>query len=478
MKFSCFAQDRSLVRLTLLCGSALISASLARAQHPAALSGVVTDSSNSPVFGAIVEVAGTSLRARTSERGEFRISGMNPGSVDIQVRRLGFAPVTRTTRIEPNEQPDAVHIALPSLPSTVKPVMILASHVQFTGRLAGYYQRLSRRSSGQFISREEIDRRSSRSLSQLLAATPGINALRLRAGGGGVRMRGRACRPLVWLDGVPMPAGEVDLDAFPLSTLHGIELYLGSTTAPFDYTASQGMSNCGTILLWSRGRDTESATRPAMRLTDVEQLAASLSVLTADQVDTQAELRSPLPLHVEYPAPLFAAGVEGAVVAEFVVGVTGRIEPGTFAIVSTSHPLFGEAVATAMEGATYSPAVKEGAAVQQVVHQRFEFSASGKPTKVSTLTGLEASVTGRPGSDIVRGPPLSAAPSGQRSLQLDIDWLKARAVYPHAVLATGVRMAYQTKSDSCRAFVSIVTISRGGTNPSATRIVAERKRSG
>lgn len=387
MKLTGFAHCRLLVQLTLLCGSALVSASPARSQHPATLSGVVTDSSNAPVLDAIVELSGTSLRARTDERGEFRIAGIAPGAVDIQVRRLGFAPVTRRARINPNGDPGSVHIVLAALPTTVKPVVVHASRVQFTGRLAGYYERLHRRSGGVFISREEIDRRSTRSLSQLLSATPGLNALRLRSGGGGVRMRGRACRPLVWIDGVPMPAGEVDLDAFPVNTLQGIELYLGSTTAPFDYTGSQGTSNCGTILLWSRGRDTEPAARAAPRLLDVEHMAATLSVFTADQVDTQAELRSPLPLQVVYPPSLFASGVEGTAVAEFVVGVTGRIDMGSFAIISTSHPLFAEAASRAMEGAVYSPALKNRVAVQQVVHQRFEFSGSGKPAKVSALTG-------------------------------------------------------------------------------------------
>jgi TonB family protein len=390
MMCSGFAHPRLLVQVTLLCASAIIAPSLARAQHLPVLNGIVTDASNTPVFGAIVEVAGTALRGRTDEDGHFRIAGIGHGAVDITVRRLGFASVTVTAHVVANQQPAPLNIVLPALPTTVKPVVVHASRVQFTGRLAGYYERLHRHSSGVFVSREEIDRRSNRSLSQLLAATPGINALRLRAGGGGVvRMRGRTCRPLVWIDGVPMPAGEVDLDAFPVNTLHGIELYLGSTTAPFDYAGPQGMSSssCGTILLWSRGRDTEPTARTAPRLLDVEQMAESRSVFTADQVDTQAELRSPLPLEAIYPASLFAARVEGTAVAEFIVGVTGRIEEGSFAIVSASHPWFGEAVSQAMEGAVYSPAIKDGMAVKQVVHQRFEFSASGKPAKVSALPG-------------------------------------------------------------------------------------------
>ena len=186
-------------------------------------------------------------------------------------------------------------------------------------------------------------------------------------------MRGRSCRPLVWLDGVPMPAGEVDLDAFPVSTIHGIELYLGSTTAPMAYTASQGRSSCGTILLWSRGRDTEHP-RPSQRRTiDLEELAASNAVYTADQVDRQAEL-SQRPLEVGYPPALFASGIDGSVVAEFVVDANGEIEPPSFEIFSATHPLFGEAVVDALSRARYTPAIKDGVKVRQFVHQPFTFS--------------------------------------------------------------------------------------------------------
>jgi hypothetical protein len=284
MMCSGFAHPRLLVQVTLLCATAIIAPSLARAQQLPVLNGSVTDASSTPVFGAIVEVEGTALRGRTDEDGHFRIAGIRYGAVDITVRRLGFASVRVTAHVVANQQPAPLNIVLPALPTTVKPVVVQASRVEYSGRLAGYYERLHRRSNGVFIPREEIDRRSSRSLSHLLSSTPGVSALRLRAGGA-VRMRGRSCRPLVWLDGFPLPAGEVNLDAFPVNTLHGIELYLGSTTAPSNFIASQGQSSCGTILLWSRGRDTEPSTSPVRRNVDLEQLAASQALYTADQVD-------------------------------------------------------------------------------------------------------------------------------------------------------------------------------------------------
>jgi TonB family protein len=344
-----------------------------RAQQLAVLSGYVTDSSGAAVSGAKITVSGSSAQATSDDGGEFRLVGLAPGLVELRIRRLGFVPISRHVQVTLRDAAPRIHITLGLLPNTLKPVLVQANRVQYSRRLAGYYERLERRSSGVFIDRAEIDSKDYRSLTQLLSQSPGISSLRIRAGGGSVRMRGRNCRPLVWLDGVPMPAGEVDLDAFPVSTIQGIELYLGSTTAPSDYTAADGQSSCGTILLWSRGPDTEQAVRPRHTNVELEGLAASLSIYTAAQVDSQAYLRSADSLKIDYPPSLFAAGVEGTVIAEFVVDSRGDIEPETFNIVSSSHPLFVEAVGQALERASYSPAIKDGRQVRQLVHQPFSF---------------------------------------------------------------------------------------------------------
>jgi TonB family protein len=351
----------------------LVASNLSGQSAPV-VSGVVTDSVGNALSGAIVTVAGGDLKARTDDRGEFRITGVSPGRLEIRARRLGFLPRTQEIEVSRQGSPAPLHITLTLQPSALKPVVVEASKVHYRGRLAGYYERLERRSSGVFIDRTEIDKKDYRTLTQLLSQSPGVSSLRIRGGGGGaVRMRGRACRPLVWLDGVPMPAGEVDLDAFPVSTIHGIELYLGSTTAPINYTAVQGQSNCGTILLWSRGPDTEPTNRANHTTTDLEQLTQALSIYTADQVDTVARLRTVDSLEVTYPPSLFAAGIEGSVLAEFVVGSDGNIEASTFNIVSSTHPLFVDAVSRALENADYSPAIKGGRRVRQLVHQRFAF---------------------------------------------------------------------------------------------------------
>ena len=335
--------------------------------------GTVKDSTGTPLAGATITSTSTGQSATSNERGEFRLSGIVAGD-ELKARRLGFSPSTR--KLSPTQSQHEVDFRLGIIPRLLSPVVVSSNKPEYKGRLAGYYQRLERRSNGYFIPREMIDKRSAGNLSQLLKSAPGVNSVGIRGGGRGIRMRGRGCRPLVWLDGVPMPAGEVDLDAFPTSTLHGIELYLGSTNAPSDFTLNGGFSSCGTIILWSRGKDTENARSASKRPIDLERMIESLKIFAADQVDTPAALAASSTLDIEYPPELYSSSVSGSVLAEFVVDSTGSVEQETVSIVASSHPLFSAATLKALQKARFTPAVKGGSRVRQVVQQPFSFVPS------------------------------------------------------------------------------------------------------
>jgi TonB family protein len=385
-------RSTDLGRLVVMTASMCALASSGNAQGTVSVSGIVTDAAGAPIVEARVGVDGMSFTTATDSVGRFRVQGVSPGNAVIRARRLGFAPAEAAI-VVPQSGLDAVSIRLTALPTLLASTRVRAKGVEFTGRLAGYYERLAKGGPGQFITRERIDRENPRMLTQLLQRSPGVTATRMRGGGMGVRLRGRNCWPLVWLDGIVMPAGEVDLDAFPPNSIQGIELYLGSTTAPAKYVYLRNMSSCGTILLWSRGPDTDPITRTPRTSEFLEQLVASLSVYTADKVDTQARLSTPDQLTVTYPPSLFASRTGGTVIAEFVVGQGGRVEANTFGVVSSPHPLFTEAVRDAIVRAAYVPAVRNGVPVRQLVQQPFEF----QPEQERSAPAAQAS-DGRSGS--------------------------------------------------------------------------------
>jgi protein TonB len=75
----------------------------------------------------------------------------------------------------------------------------------------------------------------------------------------------------------------------------------------------------------------------------------------------------------EYPALLKESGVEGQVLAQFVVNESGRYEGGTLKILSSSNPAFTAAVKDALPRMRFSAAQIGGKKVQQLVQMPFQF---------------------------------------------------------------------------------------------------------
>jgi TonB family protein len=151
-------------------------------------------------------------------------------------------------------------------------------------------------------------------------------------------------------------------------------MYLGASNAPGRFQMARGQSECGTILLWSRGPDTEPR-MPERGVTPeaLEALIASLSVYTSDEVDVSTTLEAAGAWVVPYPPSMQASGVSGTVVAEFVVDTLGHVESENFGIVASTHPLFSDAVREGARSAEFRPALRRGRRVRQLVRQPFEF---------------------------------------------------------------------------------------------------------
>jgi TonB family protein len=369
----------SVRRWRLLLGAAVVGSlfvsrfSAAQTVAGGAIAGVVTDSSSGVgVVGVEVSIDDTSLRTATDERGRFRFAEGSAGARTLRVRRLGFHPVVVVVSAGESARPITIRLA----PSTryLAPVQVRAERTRYTGRLAGYYERVERRTQGTFITRADLEREQPAQLTDMLQRSAGVRVTRGKPGAQSVRMRGRDCRPLVWIDGAPMGAGDVDLDSFSPASLEGIELYLGANNAPGRYQMARGQSECGTVLLWSRGPDTEPRmSEHGVTPGALEALIASLSVYASDDVDVTTSLEAAGAWVVPYPPSMRASGVSGTVVAEFVVDTLGKVESENFGIVSSTHPLFSEAVREAARAAEFRPALRQGRRVRQLVRQPFDF---------------------------------------------------------------------------------------------------------
>jgi protein TonB len=75
-----------------------------------------------------------------------------------------------------------------------------------------------------------------------------------------------------------------------------------------------------------------------------------------------------------YPDILRQGGVEGEVLAQFVVDTTGRVDVSSFRVLRSTHALFEQAVRSALPRMRFLPAEVGGRKVKQLVQQPFVFN--------------------------------------------------------------------------------------------------------
>lgn len=127
------------------------------------------------------------------------------------------------------------------------------------------------------------------------------------------------------------------------------------------------------------------------------ELPASDSVFMDWQVDNPVafDAASAAPA---YPDSLQAQGVEGMVIAQFVVDTTGHVEQGTFVLLESSHRRFTESVRDAIPNMLFRPAEVNGRRIKQLVQQPFIFRIEPRPAPVDTgVVGDSGAVARRGG---------------------------------------------------------------------------------
>lgn len=358
------------MRSALLC---LMTVIALPAYAQGTLTGHVREPSSLGVANAGVRIAGGELGAVTDANGAFRIQGIPAGAVKVLTRRIGFRPGTDEVNVVAGQTVDVTVVLAPT-PLQLEQVTVTARHEPYDARLAGFRER-SMKKVGTFITREKIESRAAPSFSDLLREVPGVRIVAARSGiRNAVRFRGQNCPPLVFVDGVPASADEFDVDMIDPGGVEGVEIYMSMLTVPAELTAPRGLDQCGVIAVWSR--PFRPAPKPAKTVTpaDLARLVDSAAVFTADQVDSPARLEraSYTPI---YPDSFWRAAAGGQATVEFVVDRYGRVEMETVSVVSASHALFGESVRNALARARFTPAVRRGLHVRQIVQLPTRFEA-------------------------------------------------------------------------------------------------------
>ncbi len=372
-------QRRRLVRgarilRSVMAGLAMLAglSARARAQAPSAVHGVVRDSAGAPVEGVEIGLAGGAIRVRSDASGAYRLAGVVDGEATLTARRLGFAPFALALRLAPGRDRRA-DIVLAASAGLLEGVEVKAAPEIFESRLAGYNERL-KRNAGHFVTRERIARANSTTLTDMLREVPGVHIGPSRNQGRAVRLRGANCPPLVFVDGFPASAAEFDLDLIDLASVEGIEVYSGLGSTPAEFTSPRNLERCGVIAVWSRParpRQREMASSPALARGGAAPDATE--IYTSDRVGTPAAM-DPGTAPPVYPDSLLKLGMEGRVVAEFVVDRLGFVEVATIDVLQADDSLFAESVRESLAGAHFRAAMVRGERVRQLVQLPFVFA--------------------------------------------------------------------------------------------------------
>jgi hypothetical protein len=212
------------------------------------LVGAVRAPGGVPIEGAIIEVHGVSTRS--DSKGAFRLYTSNVDTVTVDIRRLGFAPVSALLTAR-NRQWDTVVVEMDPVAQELAAVKASAARVRLG--LQDFNERRAL-GAGQFYTRDDILRRNSAHTSDILRDARGVRLVRLRGGGYGVRFaafssaRG-GCTPNLWIDGQLVPGAEVD--DVTATDLEAIEVYENWTSTPQQFSKGTALP-CGTIVLWTR----------------------------------------------------------------------------------------------------------------------------------------------------------------------------------------------------------------------------------
>jgi Carboxypeptidase regulatory-like domain/TonB-dependent Receptor Plug Domain len=222
--------------------------------------GVVRDTAGRRLRSSAVSIAGErNPRTLTDDSGSFRIAGIAPGRAQFIARHIGFLPETLDVVVLEG-QPNRVDFVLRSV--AVMTAEVIHADSAHTYKMAAFNKRRAR-GIGVFITRDEIEKRQSASVSELLRYVPGVTVSQRMAGEPQPIHMQRSSNPtneatctvLLYVDGNPYPNGSVD--DFPPGSIEGIEVYRSASEIPAEFRTRDSM--CGLIALWTR--DPEAAGR-------------------------------------------------------------------------------------------------------------------------------------------------------------------------------------------------------------------------
>ncbi len=217
--------------------------------RPGRLLGRVVDrSTDRPVATAAVRLLGLTEVAESDRQGRFRLTGVPAGTHELEVRRIGYAPLRHAVEVTRGLTME-VEIGLVREPVGLEPLVVSTTRSRRL-EIKGFYERKhwgELLGLGTYYTAEDIDRRRPIRISHMIADAAGI-----RTRGGviyNVRMGG--CPTNIYLDNIKIEGGSESIDSLVLPIeVAGLEVYKGPASLPAEFSGSD--SRCGAIVIWTK----------------------------------------------------------------------------------------------------------------------------------------------------------------------------------------------------------------------------------
>ena len=217
------------------------------------LNGIVRDSAGEPIAEADVSIPSAHLLTRTDNAGAFALKRVEPGQVELSVRRLGYVPQSIQLDVQPGGT-DTLVVVMSLQAFELPGVAINEQTKRHLLWIEDFYRRRAKGIGGTYYTREDIEARHASRLSDVLRDAPGVRFVRARGGGNGVRFETPAnfrsnCLPQYFVDG--QRVANIEVDDLSARDVEGVELYAGPSSTPTQF--QQGaITSCGTVVIWSR----------------------------------------------------------------------------------------------------------------------------------------------------------------------------------------------------------------------------------
>ncbi len=209
---------------------------------------VVAHETGDPVSGAAVSLragpSGTRGRGTrvTGEAGSFLFRDVPQGSYRLSVTAQGYRTMIDSVQV-PAEGELELLLPLSIEPIRLEPIVVTAKRRPPPMR---DFERRLRSRSGFLVTREEIEERRPRFLTELLHRVPGGMVVSTPPHGYTLLLRGQ-CRPGIWLDGMKVSYVDSIDQLLSPQDVEAVEVYHG-----WELPVEFGVDPCGGVLIWTR----------------------------------------------------------------------------------------------------------------------------------------------------------------------------------------------------------------------------------